>query len=117
MTAEATETRVTAYFTLEGGSVHQFALDIGIFLGAGPPLPHYEPWRLAAIPQEVEPFGAARLMRWSVTEATMGTGEIVVVQPGGKLLIAFFGVGVVADINHSRRAVWMKAGGPAPSEV
>ena len=32
MTAAATETRVTAYFTLEGGSVHQFALDIGIFL-------------------------------------------------------------------------------------
>ena len=32
MTAEATETRVTAYFTLEGGLVHQFALDIGIFL-------------------------------------------------------------------------------------
>jgi hypothetical protein len=28
----------------------------------------------------------------------MGTGEIVVVQPGGKLVIAFFGVGVVADI-------------------
>src|ERR1700686_2421105 len=32
MTAEATEMRVTAYFTLEGGLVHQFALDIGIFL-------------------------------------------------------------------------------------
>jgi len=32
MTAEATETRVTAYFMLEGGLVHQFALDIGIFL-------------------------------------------------------------------------------------
>src|ERR1700675_3000963 len=32
MTAEATETRVTAYFTLEGGFVHLFALDIGIFL-------------------------------------------------------------------------------------
>src|ERR1022692_1985569 len=32
MTAEATETRVTAHFMLEGGLVHQFALDIGIFL-------------------------------------------------------------------------------------
>jgi hypothetical protein len=29
----------------------------------------------------------------------MGTGEIVVVQPGEKLLVAFFGVGVVADIS------------------
>ena len=32
MTAAATVTSVTAYFTLEGGLVHQFALDIGIFL-------------------------------------------------------------------------------------
>jgi hypothetical protein len=32
MTAETIETRVTAYFTLEGGLVHQFALDIGISL-------------------------------------------------------------------------------------
>jgi hypothetical protein len=32
MTAEATETRVTAYFTPAGGLVHQFGLDIGIFL-------------------------------------------------------------------------------------
>ncbi len=31
MTAEATEKSVTAYFTLEGGVVHQFALDIAIF--------------------------------------------------------------------------------------
>ena len=31
-TAEATETRVTAYFTPAGGLVHQFGLDIRIFL-------------------------------------------------------------------------------------
>jgi hypothetical protein len=31
-TAEATEIRVTADFTTEGGLFHQFALDIGIFL-------------------------------------------------------------------------------------
>src|SRR5713101_7261076 len=36
---------------------------------------------------------------WSVTEATMRAGEVVVVEPGGELLIAFFGVGVVADIS------------------
>src|SRR5208283_1846954 len=35
----------------------------------------------------------------SVTEATMRAGEDVVVQPGGELLVAFFGVGVVADIS------------------
>ncbi len=29
----------------------------------------------------------------------MRAGEVVVVQPGGKLLVAFFGVGVVADIS------------------
>src|SRR6266852_1952776 len=36
---------------------------------------------------------------WSVSEATMGAGEVVVVEPGGEMLIAFFGVGVVADIS------------------
>src|SRR5437763_6207275 len=35
----------------------------------------------------------------SVSEATMRSGEVVVVEPGGKLLIAFFEVGVVADIS------------------
>ena len=29
----------------------------------------------------------------------MRAGKVVVVQPGGKLLVAFFGVGVVADIS------------------
>lgn len=29
----------------------------------------------------------------------MRTGEVVVVQPGGELLVAFFGVGVVADVS------------------
>src|SRR6266481_1701105 len=36
---------------------------------------------------------------WSVSEATMRAGKVVVVEPRGKLLIAFFGVGVVADIS------------------
>ena len=28
----------------------------------------------------------------------MGSGEVVVVEPGGELQVAFFGVGVVADV-------------------
>src|SRR5437899_3332555 len=43
-------------------------------------------------------FGSRAADGWSVTEATMRAGEIVVVEPGGELLIALFGVGVVADI-------------------
>src|SRR2546422_8959239 len=43
-------------------------------------------------------FGSRAADGWSVTEATMRAGEIVVVEPGGELLIAFFGVGVVAEI-------------------
>src|SRR5258708_9571318 len=36
---------------------------------------------------------------WSVSEATMRASKVVVVEPGRELLIAFFGVGVVADIS------------------
>jgi hypothetical protein len=48
----------------------------------------------------------------------MGTGEIVVVQPGGKLVIAFFGVGVVADISPLAKSGLDEGGWPrSPSEV
>jgi hypothetical protein len=55
------------------------------------------------IPQEVVPFGAgARLDRWSVSEATMGAGEVVVVHPGGW---PTFAVSVLAKVGtHTARA-------------
>jgi hypothetical protein len=48
--------------------------------------------------------------RWSVSEATMGAGEVVVVEPGEELLIAFFGVGVGADISPLAKSGLKNAG-------
>ena len=44
--------------------------------------------------QDVVSFGAALLIGGNVTEATMWAGEVVVVQPGRELQVAFYGVGV-----------------------
>jgi hypothetical protein len=51
------------------------------------------------IPQEVVPSGAARLKGGASPTGTMGTEDVVVVHPWGKLLIAFLGVGV-ADVSR-----------------
>ena len=43
----------------------------------------------------------------------MGAGKVVVVEPGCELLIAFFGVGVVADISPLAKSGLDKAFGLA----
>jgi hypothetical protein len=53
----------------------------------------------AVIPQGLYLTFRSAAEGWSVCEATMGAGEVVVAEPRGEMLIAFFGVGIVADIS------------------